>query len=226
MPYSALLLIGLVWLVPFPARAADASCRAHEDTIFSCALGTKRVAVCASHDLSPTRGYVQYRFGPKNAPAFIIPASTEPSSRAALQARTLMFAGGGGGYIRFLNGRYHYIVYTAIGKGWGTKDGVAVEKDGKLLTHFPCQDVPVSKLGKRSLPRLAWPLITWNLSCRKAASPCQGLPHETLARRSSPPVRACGAPSDALTRTSSSGCMNLQVRNTQAAGLATATRDP
>ena len=148
MKHHALLLIGLVCLVACPARAADTLCRAQEQTIFSCTLGTKMVAVCASPDLSPTQGYAQYRFGPKNAPAFTLPATTEPSSRTAIQARTLMFAGGGGGYIRFLNGQYHYIVYTAIGKGWGTKDGVVVKKDGKLLTHLTCQDVPVSKLGE------------------------------------------------------------------------------
>jgi len=148
MRQYVLRLIGLVCLVTFPALAADTHCRAQEQTIFACSLGTKVVAVCASHDLSPTSGYVQYRFGPKNAPELTFPAATKPSSRAAIQARTLMFAGGGGGYIRFINGRYHYIVYTAIGKGWGTKDGVAVEKDGKLLTHFTCRDVPVSKLGE------------------------------------------------------------------------------
>jgi hypothetical protein len=148
MKQYVLRLIGLVCLVTFPALAADAHCRAQEQTIFACTLGTKMVAVCASQDLSPTRGYVQYRFGPKNAPEFTFPAATGPTSRAVIQARTLVFAGGGGGYIRFINGRYHYIVYTAIGKGWGTKDGVAVEKDGKLLTHFTCKDVPVSKLGE------------------------------------------------------------------------------
>lgn len=64
-----------------------------------------------------------------------------------------MFAGGGGGYIRFLNGRYQYIVYTAIGKGWGTKDGVAVEKDGTLIKFFTCNDIPVSKIGAEFFAR-------------------------------------------------------------------------
>lgn len=59
-----------------------------------------------------------------------------------------MFSGGGGGYLRFINGQYHYIVYTAIGKGWGTKEGVAVEKGNKLLTNIKCQDIPDSKLGE------------------------------------------------------------------------------
>lgn len=59
-----------------------------------------------------------------------------------------MFASGGGAYIRFRNGQYQYVVYSAIGKGWGAKDGVAVENQEKLLKYFSCQDVPVSKLGQ------------------------------------------------------------------------------
>lgn len=90
--------------------------------------------------------------------AFSLPASTQPSSRASIAARTLMFAGGGGGYIRFPNGRYQYIVYTAIGKDWGTKDGVAVEKDGKLIEHFTCQDVPVSEIGEEFFTRAGLPV--------------------------------------------------------------------
>ena len=74
MQQQVLVLMALACLVTFPVLAADAHCRAQEQTIFACALGTKMVAVCASHDLSPTRGYVQYRFGQKNAPAFTFPA--------------------------------------------------------------------------------------------------------------------------------------------------------
>jgi hypothetical protein len=144
-----LLLISLAFLTAWSALSADTFCRAQEQTVFSCTLGQNIVSVCASDDLSPTRGYLQYRFGPKNSTAFSLPASTQSSSRAWIRARSLMFAGGGGGYIRFFHGRYQYIVYSAIGRDWGTKDGVAVEKDGKLLRHFTCQDVPVSKLGEK-----------------------------------------------------------------------------
>lgn len=57
-----------------------------------------------------------------------------------------MFSGGGGGYLRFISEPYHYIVYSAIGKGWGPKDGVAVEKSGRLMAYHECRDIPVSKL--------------------------------------------------------------------------------
>ena len=49
--------------------------------------------------------------------------------------------------MRFKAGEYDYVVYTAIGKGWGEKDGVAIEKNGKRLSHVSCKDEPVSKLG-------------------------------------------------------------------------------
>lgn len=59
-----------------------------------------------------------------------------------------MFAGGGGGYLRFINEPYNYIVYTAIGKGWGAKDGVAVEKNNQLIVNLECRDVPITKLSE------------------------------------------------------------------------------
>jgi len=37
---------------------------------------------------------------------------------------------------------------TAVGKGWGAKDGVAVEKNNQLIANLECQDVPVSKLSE------------------------------------------------------------------------------
>lgn len=148
MKPNSLVLASLVYLVSLPALATESHCSKEEQTVFSCSLGKKVVSVCASKDISPTGGYVQYRFGKKNAPELIFPASTEASNRSNIQARTLMFSGGGGGYLRFINGRYNYIVYTAIGKGWGTKDGVSVEQDNKLIANSKCRDVPVSIMGE------------------------------------------------------------------------------
>lgn len=117
--------------------------------IFLFALGKKMVSVCASSDFSASSGYLQYRFGQKDALELAFPDLTEsvPASQS-VQARTLMFAGGGGGYLRFINGPYHYIVYTAIGKGWGAKDGVAVEKNNQLIANLECQEITVSKLSE------------------------------------------------------------------------------
>lgn len=140
---------GLFTLTALPVWATESLCDAQEQVIFSCSLGKKTVSVCASNDFSANSGYLQYRFGQKDAFELAFPNLSEsaPASQS-VQARTLMFAGGGGGYLRFINGQHHYIVYAAIGKGWGVKDGVAVEKNNQLIANLECQDIPVSKLSE------------------------------------------------------------------------------
>lgn len=59
----------------------------------------------------------------------------------------LRYSGGGGAFLAFRRDAYRYVVYTAIGRGWGTKDGVAVEKDGRRIASVPCRDAPRSLLG-------------------------------------------------------------------------------
>jgi hypothetical protein len=140
---------GLIGLLAAPVWAAGSHCRAQEHIVFSCSVGKKTVSVCASADLSAASGYLQYRFGQKGTLELAFPDLTKATPVTSyVQARTLMFAGGGGAYLRFINGAHHYIVYTAIGKGWGAKDGVAVEKNGQLVTNLECRDVPVSKLSE------------------------------------------------------------------------------
>lgn len=140
---------GLIGLLAAPVWSAESHCRVQEQIVFSCLVGKKMVSVCASADLSATSGYLQYRFGQKHALELVFPDLTKATPAASyVQARTLMFAGGGGGYLRFINGAHHYIVYTAIGKGWGAKDGVAVEQNGQLVANLECRDIPVSKLSE------------------------------------------------------------------------------
>lgn len=147
MKFNSLMQITLGFVISFSANASDSLCSAQEQTVFSCSLGKKIVSVCASTTISPTSGYIQYRFGKINAPELTFPVSTNGVDRSVIQARNLMFSGGGGSYLRFINGHINYIVYTAIGKGWGTKDGVSVIKDTKAISNLKCRDVPVSKMG-------------------------------------------------------------------------------
>lgn len=152
------LIGGLLGLIAAPVWAGESHCNAHEQIVFSCSLGKKMVSVCASNDFSASSGYLQYRFGLKGAPELVFPDLTKAAAAASyVQARTLMFAGGGGGYLRFINGQHHYIVYTAIGKGWGAKDGVAVEKNGQRITNLECRDVPLSKLSEEFFSHASLP---------------------------------------------------------------------
>lgn len=158
MKQNLVALIGLSCLVSLPVAAVDSHCSEQEQIIFSCSLGKNIVSVCASKEISQTSSYLQYRFGQKSAPELVFPSSTTPPNHLTIQARTLMFSGGGGSYLRFINGQYHYVVYTAIGKGWGTKEGVAVEKNGKLIANLMCRDVPISELGDELFTRAGLPL--------------------------------------------------------------------
>lgn len=103
-------------MISLAVLAADSHCTAEEDTVFSCDLGKKVVSVCASKPLTANSGYLQYRYGTLGKPELLFP-SASVSPKIVTQARTLMFAGGGGAYLRFNNGSTSYIVYSAIGQG-------------------------------------------------------------------------------------------------------------
>jgi hypothetical protein len=136
----------LVFVVTLSA-APPTLCMGDETVVYGCTAGKKIISVCASKDASAEHGYLQYRFGPVAKPELMIPADKSvPPAKSAL-AGNLVFSGGGGAYLRFKAGDYEYVVYTAIGRGWGTKDGVAVEQNGKRRGHVSCRDEPRSEMG-------------------------------------------------------------------------------
>jgi len=130
-----------------PAGPAPSLCESAEEILFSCHAGKKIISICASKDLARDRGYLQYRFGLPAKIELSVPADRSVPPASSVTAGDLMFSGGGGSYLRFKAAGYEYVVYTAVGKGWGEKDGVAVERDGKRLSHVSCTDEPVSELG-------------------------------------------------------------------------------
>jgi hypothetical protein len=142
---SSALICGLISSTAF---AAPTLCLSAEENVFSCHTATKKmISVCASKDMAADHGYLQYRFGSPGKVEVVVPADRSVLPANSALSGTLMFSGGGGGYLRFKAGDYDYVVYTAVGKGWGEKDGVATEKNGKRLSHVSCKDEPESKLG-------------------------------------------------------------------------------
>jgi hypothetical protein len=140
------LLSGVaILIVPSTGQAASSLCVDTESILFTCRSGANVVSVCASQ-LSAGAGSVQYRFGPEGAPNIRFPLAAQ-DWRTWTRAGMLTFAGGGGAYVAFTSALYRYVVYTAIGRGWGTKAGVAVEKNGKLASNRRCTQEPVSELG-------------------------------------------------------------------------------
>jgi hypothetical protein len=59
-----------------------------------------------------------------------------------------MYSGGGGAFVRFDRGGYTYTVFTAIGRGWGQKEGVVVDTPGQRRIYLPCLQPAESLLGE------------------------------------------------------------------------------
>ena len=149
MRHPYILLAGLIGFnLPTSALAADTHCSGQEANVFSCTTGKKIISVCASKDLSRSSGDLQYRFGPKGAPEIQVPEARE-HPEPSVKSGTLAFSGGGGAWLRFIKGEYGYVVYTATGKDWGAKEGVAVEKGDKLVANIKCNKPAQSGLGKK-----------------------------------------------------------------------------
>ena len=139
-------ILGLVLLAAGSGQAATSThCTANERIVFSCATDIKVVSVCASGDLTQSGGSLSYRFGPLGRPEISYPSSGAP--RDVVKAGRWVFAGGGGAWLAFHRSPYRYIVYSAIGRGWHERAGLAVEKDGRLLTNLRCRGMPISELG-------------------------------------------------------------------------------
>lgn len=126
--------------------AAASHCTAGEQTLFACSTGRKLLSVCASADLALDAGVVQYRFGTSDGSPFVLPVAAA-DWRIAVRGGSLMFSGGGGAYLAFANPPYRYVVYTAIGRGWGSRAGVVVEKHGRRIANLPCAGAAASVLG-------------------------------------------------------------------------------
>ncbi len=135
-----------------PSRAAPLKpvpvslCAIDENVVFSCPVkGQKLVSVCATKDLSNKAGSLIYRFGKKNRPEITLPTSAE-GWRDTVRAGNVMYAGGGGKYLGFKSSEYTYVVYGAVGRGWGTKHGLMVMKGEEEFRVHRCVRAPYDLL--------------------------------------------------------------------------------
>jgi hypothetical protein len=133
-------------LLSVDAAAHAADCPPRQQTLFACSTGAKTISVCGSPDLTATTGALQYRLrGRSRVELSYPPAGAD--WRAVTRAGTLMFSGGGGAFLAFSRAPYRYVVYSAVGRGWGSKAGVVVEKNGKKIASLACKGEARSELG-------------------------------------------------------------------------------
>ncbi|MFG1397587.1 hypothetical protein [Roseixanthobacter pseudopolyaromaticivorans] len=159
MPFHRALLsaatctLAIVVSFSSPARAGKDGtyCRTAETIVFSCDLGSHTLSLCASKDIGDGRGFLQYRFGHLDRVLTSYPApGTKPAD--AFTVGTLMFAGGGGAWLRFQDQAIRYTLFNAIGK-WNPKggtaevSGVVVEQNGQPSVTMVCRDHIVGGFG-------------------------------------------------------------------------------
>ncbi|WP_158818338.1 hypothetical protein [Methylocapsa sp. S129] len=104
-------------LVPALAEAQSSLCARDERVIFSCRLTESRkiVSLCSSRDLSPSSGYMQYRFGKANAVELAYPPTKIPPKGHIDLVHTQYIRSGAYG-VSFYIGTMHYALeYVATG---------------------------------------------------------------------------------------------------------------
>ena len=116
-------------------------CAANEDVIFACTTGQKVVSVCASKDLDPKSGYMQYRFGQIGKIELAYPASlVNPSNKFQLERHTPMQEDGSRGALwelRFSIGNITYELGT-FANSKSVESNLIVSQAGKTLADLKC----------------------------------------------------------------------------------------
>jgi hypothetical protein len=129
----------------------ETMCYSHEEIYFSCPVGGKIISVCASGNISPKNGYVQYRFGRPGKPELEFPAdSNPPGHRFSISD----FYGGNinSVHLKFRSGGYDYVVYQSA------TSGVYITKNGRTVRNISCdggQYRQISPRAKRGIRTVA-----------------------------------------------------------------------
>lgn len=131
-------------------------CSGAEDVYFSCKLeGTKKIAsVCASGNLSPNSGYVQYRYGKKSKVEFKFPRRLVPPMNFFSIIDVSRLAVGLGTHIKFRNGSYQYVISNAIVPG-----EIYIANAGKPVFEKMCHGADYIPIPQRARDGLQWGVL-------------------------------------------------------------------
>jgi hypothetical protein len=120
-------------LYGFGAYADEVTlCKLHEEVYLSCQSEGKIISLCASGNISPNNGYVQYRFGTTDHIALEFPKKRFPPMHhfriSDISEGSLSFT-----HVKFRSGNYDYVLYQ------GFPSGVYIKKSGKLVSNLLCE---------------------------------------------------------------------------------------
>lgn len=104
-------------------------CAKDEVTVWSCTTEAKVYSLCASRDLSPTAGYLQYRAGRNSRREFAFP---DPPAHP--KGRFLLRLAPRGAALSFSNGDYEYWIYEPL----AGSTTIEVSKSGAAIGTVTC----------------------------------------------------------------------------------------
>jgi hypothetical protein len=147
----ASFLTGLILACAKSEADEPSLCQPHEEVYFSCAIGGKIMSVCASGNISPDSGYVQYRFGRNEKIELEFTSKPYPPRKSFsisdISEGNLRFT-----HLKFSSGSYHYVVYQ------GSPSGIYVKKKEKVISNRVCDpgtDQPISPRAFRGIKTVA-----------------------------------------------------------------------
>ena len=160
-----------ITLLAVPAHAESKSesslCKVGEVVIFNCLHKQKIASLCASPGFSKDSGQAKYRFGTTSNVELEYPRGDNDSRELFLFSST-GYSGGSESHIRFVNGRFTYLLYDKMirtgfpgdpGNPDGTNNpamsgGVIVQKNGSMASRLSCRNnVSISSVAYQSLEK-------------------------------------------------------------------------
>jgi hypothetical protein len=142
-----LLIAGFMGLSEASEPNTKTLCQETEAVIFSCPTKSgKHISVCSGAKVP-----VKYLFGNAVKVELVLPVNKD----VKIGYNSIMYSGGGGGYVRFKTGPMEYIVYSRTGRGFD-EAGVIVQKSGKKIATVTCKipsEVDLSTLEKLKLEK-------------------------------------------------------------------------
>ncbi len=137
--FAGLILFGV------SAEAEEITlCQPHEEVYFSCGIEGKLISVCASGNISPDNGYVQYRFGRVGEIELEFPKKPYPPRRwfsiSDISEGNITFT-----HLKFNFGKYNYVLYQ------GSPSGIYIKRNGKLISNRTCDPGDYQPISPRAL---------------------------------------------------------------------------
>src|ERR1700761_2605285 len=113
-----------------PAFSEESTlCHKHEEIYFSCHAENKIVSVCASGNISPKNGYVQYRFGSSGNIELEYPKLPYPPKRF-FSISDVNEGNVQSIHLKFKSERYEYVIHS------GFPSGLYVKKAGVTVSNL------------------------------------------------------------------------------------------